>query len=308
MIKEFGIEPELLNSSASFYFITSFFGIDKWRLIREFPENWGTKVRQSWKDVKPKEKQRLLEQLVLLNKQTIKCFFSKGIVPFNYDNNLQWVINAEKYHLLFSFDAAISYINPNGSDFICRIEDMKDDHPLIDNSKCFSVKREAINMAQCVKTILSNAKEIHFVDRRFEHGGIEQKYLRPLKEFIKAILERENFNLKPLNRIVYHTADRTLSNNLINCLTQEIKPLLKNNIGLEIIRWPYNHMHNRFILTDIGGVVFQEGLDDWNFGTGREFDDINPITIEACKLKIADTSITPYMSIVFDQSKDLIII
>ena len=305
MIKEYGVDPAIINSKESFYFITSYFSIEKWRLIRRFPENWEIKVRQSLKEVKPKEKLRLFDHLEKLSKHLVNCNYAKGLVNFTYDEKQIWILNAERYHLLYPFHAKITNKNPNANNLVCKEDELDESHPLISNQGDYTVRRVAVTMGQCVSPILLNAKQIHFVDRYFENGGIANKYLRPLKEFINTIFSRENLTTLPINRIVYHTADGTLAANLINKLNTEIKPLLKNGISLEIIRWPFDDLHNRYILTEIGGVSFQEGLDDDNMGNGRAVDDINPISPAACLIKTANNSTTPYMSKTYDPTKDL---
>jgi len=305
MIKEYGVDTAILNSTESFYFISSFFSIEKWRLIRKFPENWELKVRQSFRDVKPKEKLRLIDQLQKLSKHLIHCNYSKGIINYTYDEQQLWIINAEKYHLLYPFHVKITNKNPNANNLVCKEEELDENHPLMTNQNDYAVRRDAVTMAQCVSPILSNAKQIHFVDRYFENGAIADKFLRPLKEFLNTIFSRSNHAALPITRIVYHTADKTLTANLMHKLNTEIKPLLKNGVSLEIIRWPFDDLHNRYILTDIGGVSFQEGLDDDNLGNGRAFDDINPIAASACLQKSANNSPTPYMLKVFDPTKDI---
>ena len=62
--------------------------------------------------------------------------------------------------------------------------------------------------------------------------------------------------------IEYHTGD---SNKDTNAFAREmgksIRPYLPAATTLKVVRWKEDELHNRYILTDRGGVMFGTGLD-----------------------------------------------
>ncbi|MEK8020101.1 MAG: hypothetical protein VSS75_024780 [Candidatus Parabeggiatoa sp.] len=50
-----------------------------------------------------------------------------------------------------------------------------------------------------------------------------------------------------------------------------------------MVQWPKDEMHNRYILTDIGGVLFGTGLDDDNDGESTSTDDVTLLDESAYK-------------------------
>lgn len=59
-----------------------------------------------------------------------------------------------------------------------------------------------------------------------------------------------------------HRADNALPGNLQALFNPVIPKILPNGVTVQVYLHPEKPMHNRFILTDIGGAVYKTGLDD----------------------------------------------
>ena len=62
--------------------------------------------------------------------------------------------------------------------------------------------------------------------------------------------------------IEYHTGDSNKDTNAFASeMEKSIRPHLPSATTLTVVRWRENELHNRYILTDRGGVTFGTGLD-----------------------------------------------
>ena len=73
----------------------------------------------------------------------------------------------------------------------------------------------------------------------------------------------------PVGKLTYHLGQNgitEITNSVIRHLESQCNRYLRNvipkNIRLEIAVWPWNELHDRFLLTEIGGIDFGIGLDE----------------------------------------------
>jgi len=280
MIREFGVDPFLIDSEVNTLRLHALLNFKNYAFIRKFPANWEAKVRISIKE-KGRAKLRAIEILRKLSSNLIDCPTNIKGIDFNYEESQIWIVNAEKYHLLNPFDGFISAKNPNGTSNVFNLTSEKLESFIESNDGI--VRREANVMANAVKTLLKNSKEIHFIDPYF--SDMKERRIRPLKAFIAIIAERGNIDGK-LNRIVFHTSSNCdKANSLYEIerkMIQKIAPSLFKNMTIEIIFWDIQELHNRHILTEIGGVDWGIGLDDDDFNPDEEVDKITPIPSNHC--------------------------
>ncbi len=275
MIKEFGIDPAVLDSAESFYRIMGLFGIEHFRLIRDFPVNWATRVKKAVRNVKPKQKLRLFEDLEKIEEGLIKCTYQNGNLTFSYDDSNDWFYNAQKYHVINPFDGMVCDKNPSRSHYICRSEELNSDSEILDCPT--TINRTSVEIAKSVKTIFLYADEIHLVDPIF--ATVKAQFIRPLKEMISFFEKRKGMGIKNPSRFIYHTSEDHTGDSFIESkLNMEISGNLILPLRLEIIRWPAAELHNRMVLSDIGGVIFGTGLDDTEDLAISEIDTIKPLT------------------------------
>ncbi len=282
MSKEYGIDPEILSTYESFFTVIPNFGSKHFRFIRRYPKKWSSMVKKAVDNVPVKAKKRIIEKLIYIDKELVDCLTTHNGSP-TFDGNLSWFNNAINFHSALPFDGIIS----NSSSTINCVCDYAsfniDTNPIFDTSSSYRIRRTETDMAEAVKQFLRQAREIHFVDPHFEK--LHPRHLRPLKKFLTTIFSR--INNVPVSCIYYHTGDSNLDASRIqSAINREILPLLPIGAHIDFVRWSVTNMHNRFILTDIGGVQFGIGLDDDDLGrNGNLYDDIVPLSFEICKEK-----------------------
>ena len=137
-------------------------------------------------------------------------------------------------------------------------------------------------MGQAVSALLSNCSEAIFVDPHFNPDKL--KYRRPFEHFFQALLHNRKGTLP--RRVEVHASDK-LGSSFFNDGCHEKMPRIIP-LGLKVIfkQWQERpggeKLHNRYILTDIGGVDFGTGLDE---GDAGQTDDIKLLGKERFKIR-----------------------
>jgi len=261
MIREYAIEPKALNNWKDCRYILEKFGFVNGRLISKFPKEWVKLVYSECSELLPKEKKRTSEFLLRAKKHLIAA-------NRNYNRNLDWLPNAEEQHETKPFHAIIATSNPNMNADVVTKDELDEEHPLLQCDGCLTIERKATQMAECVAPILTISKRIILVDRYF--SKMQQRHFRPLNEFLRVI-ENSQANAV-LQTIEYHCEETDALDNFEQAVIEHVSGSIPKGIKLAIIGWPKGSLHNRYILTNRGGVMFGTGLDDDNRGGGTRTD------------------------------------
>jgi len=114
-----------------------------------------------------------------------------------------------------------------------------------------------------------------------------------LIEFLDVISNRSN-NVE-VNKVVYHTGNTAYPGSI---LANELKRLLATKVphgtNFYIKRWPDEALHDRFVLTNLGGVQIGHGLDDDDFAD-KEITTMACLKPEHAKTRTPKTDSVPYM-------------
>lgn len=131
-----------------------------------------------------------------------------------------------------------------------------------------SCERTAEKMAQVVSAMLRNCREAAFVAPYF---GPTPRHCHPLLAFLRAMLDRRPGS--PPDRVMVLTSTKPELGTPA-FFAAECARILPGFVprGLQVFvrrlqeRPRSERLHNRYILTDIGGVLFGVGLDNGNSG------------------------------------------
>lgn len=258
MIGEYAVDPVVLTDQNILKLSISLFGFSKGRLISNFPPKWDTSIFKYYKkNAKPKELTIICERLALLKKSII----TTGRY-FDFNNN--WYNNASREHSLDPFHALICRINPEGRGEIIRPEDLSELHELltIDTSPC--INRSATEMASAISSLLKLSTKVLFIDPHFNR--LNSRHINPFLKFVE-LLEVRHRNL-PYQTVQYHSGDD--NNGFLQDLQEKLVKRLNSRLPLSFYQHPVDNLHNRYILTNIGGVRFGIGLDEDQDGSKPE--------------------------------------
>lgn len=294
MIHEFVVEPELLFEWAKSrrdyaYFIDSF-GRGHFRILARYPGNWKARAVQyaeaSYKElitaahtIEEKgdvtaRKQRFdaLMDVLVRNNVTI----GRGDLAFLEQNS--WVDNAVR-HAPNPFHAIVARTKHQNSDYVLAGDELYD-HPRWKLKRSHVLARDVNSIVAAVKPILQRCQYVTFIDQYFHPGSA--KHIDLLRAYLQ-ILSAVPRNAPP--RIEIWCAEEGKGKPWPSTATD----FANLNLGAELdVGWSVRiicyrqetggeQVHNRYILTDIGGVVFAAGLASGSRGT---HDDITVMELE----------------------------
>jgi hypothetical protein len=154
------------------------------------------------------------------------------------------------------------------------------------------VERMAIHMAERVAPLLCFSKRILFIDPYFRPDKI--KWRRPLQAFLEVATNRRR--RAELLKVEIHVKDDLETGLFTDYSKRSLPEIIPSGIRVRIVQWHERDrgekLHNRFILTDLGGVSFGVGLDDSD-GEDGQTDDILLLNEETYNLRFAQYTGSP---------------
>jgi hypothetical protein len=257
MLAEFALEPTLLHNWDRFQRFVSLFGVGQGRLISRFPKKWQEMVLASV-TCGPVEKQRITEALVRATKSVL--------LPREHDWNaaLPWLENAVTEHAKRPFDAILAASNPaNHGDVVDSSDlDVTALPAKLQAGPSRLVVRSAAQMAAAVRVLLQFSKKVVLMDRNFSPDS--RRFRDPLGEMLMYFLDRHG---KPRQvEVELHFGHRILDDapDFKAACEAHLQDVIPVGMRLTIARWNHEDLHNRYILTDRGGLLIGEGLDEAN--------------------------------------------
>lgn len=267
MIKEFAVEPAYLLTPNVLPFIYASFGVVNGRVISRFPKKWLKQVFDLSDTLNPSHKKLIEVGLEIISKRKILVSSNR-----EFESSLDWLENAIQIHTTKPFRAIIAMANQNGEDFILTHEDINKDADLFKSERSRIVQRNAQDICDCVIPLISHSKQIILVDRYLQEYN--DRHIGTLSGILKWIKLNRACAIK---KIQYHTGDRETDENYIK---SRLSPSIPKNMKIEIVLWPTDKLHNRFILTDIGGLQFGHGLDEDQSYNSTSEDDVSILDSE----------------------------
>ncbi len=257
MIKAYALQSELLSSGPVCRYLYEKFGYSRGRVIARYPEEWVEMVKASLGDCQTMERHTIIERLVMIQRS--------ALLPrdHDWDKGKMWLDNAIEEHTKRPFDAIISQNNPNNVAAVIREADLDEEkEPRWRAETQRRIERTAREMAACAALLLRYAKEILFIDPHFNPQA--RRFQQPLKAFLQEVAKRPASN--PVNRIEIHTGHaKTGTKDFFHAeCVKHLPSIIPRGMKIRLVRWDQTHLHNRFILTDSGGLKFSHGLDDHN--------------------------------------------
>ena len=270
MIHEYALEPELVASwhdPLKFRFFVEQFGFGTGRIVSRYPKKWRKLVwdtfnTTSGNTASPVARARMTKLLKQLAKPEVKR------LERVWDEAQDWLINAESEYERRPFHAILARDNPRAYANVIREADILSDTAADwDAPHTRVVKRTAEEMAACVAPMLRCATKILFVDPHFR--ATEERFRKPLSAFLRVVDARASEITLEL-----HTADRDNAPSWEEFQKEckgKLPSIIPQGLTLSVYRWKERDggkkLHPRYILTDMGGVSFDPGLDEGYPGT-----------------------------------------
>lgn len=254
MFAEFALKPDLISTWPEYRAIIGFFGMQNGRLISKFPKKWKRMVIEAaGRNSGEVEFTRIVESLSNLDSKLVA-------MSRPYDSEKVWLENAVTEHSRLPFHAILcDQDTPEISGAINMIAFDPASLPSEFNvGTSLHVCREAIAMANSIEMLLKNCTEVYFIDPHYDPK--ERRFNQPLCAFLDVVNSRNTAH--PV-KIQFHAGNKNPNSGEIETnLERWIKPKLLPAQEFKLVRWNFAELHNRYVLTDIGGVMFGNGLDE----------------------------------------------
>jgi hypothetical protein len=283
MIYEYALQPELVCTWTNHLLcslIKGQFGLDRGRLVSRYPSQYPSQ----WKELVVESYERNASRRPDTQKERAKKQWERkrleellqrlGEVFINRDNplwtnDLDWLSNAVAEHKRGKFRAILASENVRDVKEALTINDLHDHNPLWSIPQGgIAVSRDPEKMANVVAPLLKSARNVIFVDPHFQPNL--HKNLEPLKLFLKIMAASQNVTKKQIVEI-HCNANKCGEYGWFKeeCESQ-LPDVIPNNMKVTIFYLQEKNggeaLHNRYILTEIGGIGFGYGLDKGNKG------------------------------------------
>lgn len=277
MIYEYAVEPKLIvqwaiDVKVGQYFIEKF-GIGRARIICEYPEkDFHKQIYDELNTIEDDiEREKGIEFYNQLTETMIK---RKDIV---YNNTDSWLENVRREHKRFKFFGILAYSNPKNSEEI--IDGINFEWNKIqrwNHKRGIVIHRKAADIADTVSEMLKNADSVLFIDPHFRADKSQWRDTYTL--FLKILANRFHKSI-PSQIEIHASADYQKAPSYIffkDACEKYMKKCIPKDLTVTFKRWKQSangpNLHNRYILTDLGGVLFGYGTDRGE--TDNEIDDL----------------------------------
>lgn len=269
MIHEYAIEPEMVASwdnVSDCRFYSDKFGLGQSRLMSEYPklQNWRKQVLRA----APKDGMELQRVTAMIGLLSEKMIARRNAVTYDGNKNVSWLQNAELEDANNPFHAIIARSNPRNHKNVLSCQTLGlSSNPKWDIMEQNRVSRTAYDMASVLRPILKNCNMAIFIDPFFMLKDVE-KWKKPFTALINE-LPKEKF-CESSFRVEFHSSasahmapsadefKRRCDKHLAHCIP--------HGLFVNFKRWKQRpdaeKLHDRYLLTDIGGVYFSIGLDE----------------------------------------------
>lgn len=254
LFHEYALDPRLLNNWQDFRFFYEAFGWNTGRLICRYPRRWKRMVFDSLGECTALEQQRIVERMARMEEKMV-------IRQREWDGGeADWLVNAENEHLREPFYRVVAIENPRENPDVLIGEDVDNDDDAWRLKPEIDVERQAGELAEAIRLLLRSARTVYLIDPHF--GPENNRHVRPLRAFVEACVRERR---EPLEAFEYHTASPSTPEFFREECTRKIKGWLPAGFRIRFVRWQSRPgsegLHDRFVLTELGGVRFSVGLD-----------------------------------------------
>ena len=277
MYQEYAIDPTTIcRSFDRFKLVWNGLGYSEGRVLSRFPGSWEKKVikSQAYKDLPDGLRKKLIEDS-LANEAKVK---RKSIASGrDYDSNTpSWLEEAENAHASAPFCGILAEGNPREHASVVTYDELGDTEDCWTVPRPWQVMRYRRAMAAAAAPLLRASRDILFIEPYFKFSP---RFTKPMQAFLAELVPFE----RVINRLEIHLKhwddesneatfqsdfEQAVADKLRYCCPRGGEKLLKK---LEFFIWESsdsNRMHPRYILTEVAGLGFENGLDESDDGGG----------------------------------------
>jgi hypothetical protein len=269
VIHAFALEPEVVATwgrREEFRFIHDKFGLGTPRVLLELPafSKWKKAVYNAARalDLSQEDMKRIEELFRLFGEHKHRR------ADAVYDGLLTWIENAEHEWARRPFAGIVASQNPRNHEGVLVPDQLGAGSSRWAHESGASPSRTAEALAFALSAMVTNCRQLHLVD---PHFGPENVRHRKVLEALMGVVADNGLTLDVVR---VHCSGKSP----MEFFEQEAAKMaarLPRGVSVEFVRWRQKaggeRLHNRYVLTDIGGVSLGVGLDA---GGAGETDDL----------------------------------
>lgn len=266
MIYEYAVDPEVASQWGlleNYRFFVRELGLGQGRLMSRYPKKWARRVWESYAGYNDMEKKRLEDLLAQIQATIIKR------QNYIWEDGNTWLENARLEHARHNFRAILVKNNNRNRPELLDINAFSTfPCPGWDHDHGTVVRRDAEEVAEMLGMLLTRCRWVKFIDPYF--SVCRPWHKKSMTHFFRILAGERPVGTPEL--IEMHTSGDNASSEHLKSFYERIIPE-----GLQVFLYQWRKkqkgqsVHNRFILSDIGGISFQHGLDS---GEDGDTDDI----------------------------------
>jgi len=270
MIKEFALEPNVLAASfRDFSYFIEKFGVAQGRVISRFPKHWKRLVYEA-AQVSLRGTKELSRIEIRLNAITDDVLIASKRP--GGDSAQPWLTRAMREHGRLPFAAIIAHENPTAHTEVLVAADLDDSDARFQATGQRHITRTAAEIVGCVELLLGASRTVKLIDPHFD--PTRPRWRRMLRRVLAAL----SCNGQTGVTLEIHRANNALPGNLKHYFDSNIPDMLPAGVTVQVFLHPETAMHNRFILTNVGGASYHTGLDDNEDGNSTPTDLVSLLT------------------------------
>ena len=261
MIQEFAIEPTVLDSWSRYDYFMADCGVEKGRLVAEFPVmHWKKRVWQavsSNPNRTPRDEQKILHHL----QHTVEAKLVYTTRTYHFQANApSWLDQAVREHAAKKFRLIISSLPPSGiSDAIQAAEFDKHDVAAWRVDTTYPIDRTPDAIAGLTRLLCARSNVVKLLDPHFDSG--ESRFKRTFRKLFEEISQTADSKVK----IEVHCGCTQSRQDFTDKLRDEWPELIPPGKKVFFYRWAEEpqgeQLHRRLILSERGGILVEAGLD-----------------------------------------------
>lgn len=299
MIREYALDPFVVaewHDRQKWAFYREAFRQDTGRIVSRYPRKWTRQVIKAFHEKYPgfaAESQARRQLEIVLDYLGCSPMAERELRQDAFPTWIEKVLAEHEYQ---AFDGIITTKGIDGRPEIMT-EEMLFEHPPPDawsppsNSPRL---RNADEFAGALNPLLSRCREVVFVDPHFDPGA--ERFIRPLELMLEKLWSPNRHDRPSLAKLVTGAsrddARKGRSGDFVlNKCKERLPRILPKGRKIDLLilveREKGEKLHNRYVLTLLGGVSFGIGLDvaDQNGKLCLQTDDLCRLTSEQLKMR-----------------------
>jgi hypothetical protein len=255
MFYEYALEPAVLSSRDRVRFFLDAFGPWKGRLLAEYPRRWKRMVIQGL-DCPPVEKLSIVERLRDLDDRVFSARAN-----FDYDGTRSWLENTLTEHQREAFRAIIAAA-PSTAPYELDGATVDERDPLWRVETGQLVAREPEAFVKALELLLKISSRVIIVDPYL---------ISDTNDKTRAVCAFCDF-VRGHASVEVHCSDSAVSyDHCMRTTERALQRALPLGVEVQVHCWKERRggrrLHNRYLLTDVGGVKFGDSIE--HGGTGQ---------------------------------------